>query len=211
MTAIKIVCLADTHSLHDGLVVPEGDILIHAGDLTNQGSLEDVISFNSWISKLPHKHKVVIAGNHDFCFERRPQQAEALLTDCIYLKDNQIEIEGIKIYGSPWQPWFFDWAFNLPRGGPELRARWDAIPDDTDVLITHGPPLGQQDRTQRGEPVGCEILAERARQIKPKIHVFGHIHEGYGESSQDDTKYINASICTLAYIPSNPPIVSLLD
>jgi Icc-related predicted phosphoesterase len=99
-----------------------------------------------------------------------------------------------------------DWAFNLQRG-PALREKWALIPEGTDVLITHGPPFGILDWTARGERVGCEDLLEAVRRVKPRLHVFGHIHEGYGEHEQDGTRFVNASICTEAYQPTNAPIV----
>jgi len=104
-----------------------------------------------------------------------------------------VEIEGVRFWGSPWQPWFFDWAFNLERG-EEIRAKWELIPDDTEVLITHGPPQGHGDMTSRGEGAGCADLLARIRQVKPRYHLFGHIHEGYGTSTDGVT----------SVSPSNP-------
>lgn len=190
---MRLVALSDTHGYHDQIEVPDGDILIHTGDLTNRGRLEEVIDFNRFLEGLPHRHKVVIAGNHDFCFERTPQEAEVLLTACHYLRDQSLELEGWKLYGSPWQPEFFDWAFNLPRG-PALAEKWAEIPQDTDILMTHGPPMGCLDRTSRGEDVGCEALAERLDQLQVKVHVFGHIHEAYGHELRGKTRTYNASI-----------------
>lgn len=204
--SITLVTISDTHALHDSIDVPEGDVLIHAGDLTNHGSLEDVVRFSEWLATLPHRHKLVIAGNHDFCFERDPEAARGALEGCIYLEDETVTLEGVRFYGSPWQPWFYDWAFNLRRG-PEIRERWDLIPDDTDVLITHGPPAGYGDRTARGERVGCEDLLDAIARVRPILHVCGHIHEGYGLTSDGQTTFINASSCNLAYRPVQPPIV----
>ncbi|MCP4655694.1 MAG: metallophosphoesterase [bacterium] len=206
MPPVRIVVLSDTHSLHAGVQVPPGDVLIHAGDLTNHGALEDVVAFDRFLAALPHRHKLVIAGNHDFCFERQGEAARAALRHATYLEDEAIAVEGIRFYGSPWQPWFYDWAFNLRRG-PEIRARWELIPEDTDVLITHGPPLGHGDLVRRGERVGCQDLLERVRQIKPRYHLFGHIHEAYGTTSDGTTTYVNASICDLAYRPVHSPVV----
>jgi predicted phosphohydrolase len=175
---LRLVIISDTHGLHESVSVPDGDILVHAGDITMDGRLSDAVAFDRWLGALPHRRKVVIAGNHDFCFERDPAKSRACLTNAIYLQDEAAEIEGLKFYGSPWQPWFFDWAFNLARG-PELRAKWNLIPADTDVLVTHGPPQGCLDMTRRGEPVGCADLAAAVRRLKPRLHVFGHIHEAY--------------------------------
>lgn len=204
----KIVCISDTHALHKNIKdIPDGDILIHAGDLTNKGELKDVESFNSWLKKLPHKHKIVIAGNHDFCFEQKNIAARELLTDATYLQDSFIILENLKIYGSPWQPWFYDWAFNLRRGEP-LKAVWQQIPEDTDILITHGPPYGILDKTDNGDLVGCEELIKRIEKLrKLKLHVFGHIHEAYGQHKINNVSFVNASTCTLQYNPTNDAIV----
>jgi len=206
MKPVRIVVISDTHARHARLTVPPGDILAYAGDLTNHGALEDVVAFDRFLAALPHRHKLVIAGNHDFCFERQPEAARAALRHATYLEDDAITLEGIRFYGSPWQPWFWDWAFNLHRG-PPIRAKWELIPDDTDVLITHGPPLGYGDRVRGGGRVGCQDLLERVQQVKPRYHLFGHIHEDYGVSSDGTTTYVNASICDLAYRPRRSPIV----
>jgi len=203
---MKIVAISDTHGLHSMLTVPPGDVLIHAGDMTGRGTLDEVRDFNEFLGSLPHTHKVVIAGNHDFCFEREREESEAELTHCVYLQDQAVTIEGVRFYGSPWQPWFYDWAFNLERGAG-IRVKWDLIPERTDVLITHGPPYGYGDETARGEVVGCRDLLEVVERIKPRMHVFGHIHEGAGTSSNGQTVFINASTCDLGYRPVNPPII----
>lgn len=207
MKSTTIVCISDTHNLHENIALPRGDVLVHAGDLTGHGDLKEVEKFNAWLGAQPHPVKIVIAGNHDFCFERQPQAARALLTNCIYLEDSGVTVEGIRFWGTPWQPWFFDWAFNLHRGTPELIAKWNLIPEDTDVLITHGPPLGQRDRTIRGENVGCADLLQRIQTIRPSLNCFGHIHEGYGKCSDPHTLYANASVCNLSYEPINEPFV----
>ncbi len=202
----RIVCISDTHSLHWRLSVPDGDILIHAGDLTNVGDIRDVYDFNDFLGELPHPHKIVIAGNHDFCFERDSQACREILTNCVYLEDEAVQIDGINFYGSPWQPWFCDWAFNLQRG-PELKAKWDLIPAKTDVLITHGPPYRVLDCTSNGQYAGCQDLLEAIERIQPRVHVFGHIHEGFGTLQTEHTAYINASSCTASYRPINPAAV----
>jgi len=205
---MKIVCISDTHNLHHHVArIPDGDLLIHAGDITKSGDLEDLKSFNSWLGELPHKYKVCIAGNHDFCFENFSEQSRNLITNAHYLQDEEIVIEGLKIYGSPWQPWFFDWAFNLRRG-EALSKKWNKIPNDTDILVTHGPPHGILDKVMSGEKVGCEELLARLDALAQlKLHVFGHIHEASGESEFKQIKMINASTCTLSYKPINPAIV----
>ena len=208
--SIKIVAIADTHGKHWALDVPNGDILLHAGDITAKGSMEDVKDFNTFIGFLPHPVKIVIAGNHDFCFERDRAGSAAALTNSIYLQDQSVAIEGIHIYGSPWQPWFHDWAFNLHRG-PEIRKKWELIPEGTDVLITHGPPFGHGDRTFRGELVGCRDLLEAVERIKPRFHIFGHIHEGVGVTSNEHTTFLNVSSCDQYFNLVNEPVVFVFE
>ncbi len=203
---MRIVCLSDTHGFHEGYPVPEGDLLVHAGDLTKHGHLEEVAAFDRFLGTLPHPHKVVIAGNHDFAFEREAARARNLLTNATYLEDAETVVNGVRIWGSPWQPWFYDWAFNLQRG-PEIRAKWDRIPAGIDVLVTHGPPLGHGDRTVSGEDAGCVDLLDAVRRVRPRLHVFGHIHEGYGQTREGSTRCVNASTCTLAYRPTNAAVV----
>jgi len=202
---VKITAISDTHSLHKKITEKlEGDILICAGDITRRGSKDDVLDFNHWLGELDFKYKIVIAGNHDFCFEKDDTCYE-LLANAIYLEDSFVETEGLKIYGSPWQPWFFNWAFNLQRG-KEISDKWDLIPDDIDILVTHGPPFEILDKTKRGEFVGCKDLKKRVLEVRPKVHIFGHIHEAYGAVDTHNTKYINASVCNLGYKPVNKPV-----
>lgn len=201
---MRICCISDTHGHR--IDVPDGDMLIHAGDLTSVGTLREVAAAHAWLASLPHRHKIVIAGNHDFAFERDQVQARALMTGVTYLQDEQIDVEGFRIYGSPWQPRFFDWAFNKDRGA-ELRQVWARIPDDVDILVTHGPPHGILDRIRQGDAVGCEELRTAVQRVRPRLHVFGHIHEAYGEQVEDGVHHVNASTCTLDYVPCNPPIL----
>jgi predicted phosphohydrolase len=203
---MRIVCLSDTHDFHDRLVVPDGDVLLHAGDATMSGKPFQVEAFARWFANRPHRHKIVVAGNHDWMFERTPAQARSLLREVIYLQDDEVTVDGLRIWGSPWQPWFHDWAFNLERG-PQIAAKWESIPTGIDVLVTHGPPAGILDRTSRGEHVGCADLRRELLRIRPRLHVFGHIHEAYGTVEIDGTRFVNASNCTERYHPVQPPIV----
>ncbi len=210
----RIVCLSDTHNANAQIDVPDGDILIHAGDATVTGTVEEVKLFNKWFSSLPHMHKIFVAGNHDWLFERDNELARTLLEKrIIYLQDSSVEIERLKIYGSPWQPRFFDWAFNLNRGY-EMAEKWKLIPNDIDILITHGPPNGILDLVPRrgwDENTGCEELRKRVEQIaklgRLRFHIFGHIHCGYGTHDEFGIKFINASNCDEQYRPIQPPIV----
>jgi predicted phosphodiesterase len=213
--------------------LPKGDVLIHAGDISNKGGERDVTNFAHWFQNIKgFDTKIFIAGNHDFCFERINEphhkgdfdwlnnlmNTENLSqSDITYLEDNFITIESpefskpIKIYGSPWQPEFYNWAFNLPRMGEELLEKWNMIPEDIDVLITHGPPNGFGDLVnnwrQPNVNVGCELLLNRIIDIKPILSIFGHIHEGYGVYTNEDTTFVNASICNSKYEPINKPII----
>lgn len=202
----RIVCISDSHSVHDEVVVPDGDILLHAGDSTIIGKVEEITKFNEWLGRLPHKHKIIIAGNHDWLFQTNRWLARSLITNATYLEDSSCEVMGLQVYGSPWQPWFFDWAFNLPRG-KALAEKWAMIPSDTDILITHGPPHGILDETPRGDLAGCEELLEVVKRIKPRLHLFGHIHYSYGHLKKWGIEFVNACVCDEAYDPTNKPIV----
>jgi Icc-related predicted phosphoesterase len=204
----RIVCLSDTHNRQGTFDVPDGDVLIHAGDLTGRGTLPEVHAAIAWLEGMPHRDKIVISGNHDFLFERENALARSLMTKLTYLEDSEVTVQGLRIWGSPWQPWFHDWAFNLPRGRP-LREKWEQIPEGLDVLVTHGPPMGMLGLAFTGEDVGDEELRDRlaAMAEPPRLHVFGHIHEGYGVVRTPGTTYVNASICDVGYRAVNPAVV----
>lgn len=212
---MKIVCLSDTHNCNTEINVPEGDILIHAGDSTIRGTIPEVEEFLQWFASLPHKYKIFVAGNHDWLYESDNRHARFLTAHykIIYLQDSSVEIEGLKIYGSPWQPRFFDWAFNLNRGA-EMAEKWKMIPDDTDILITHGPPFGILDEVPKKywvENTGCAELRNRVEDLanigRLKLHIFGHIHCGYGTHNEFGVKFVNASNCDESYEPNQSPIV----
>jgi predicted phosphohydrolase len=195
---------------HRGMHLPEGEVLIHAGDATTAGTPDEVDRFLGWFASHPHPHKILIAGNHDWLFMRDPDLALRLLEkhpSITYLQDSGVEIQGVKFWGAPWQPAFMNWAFNLPRGGQGLRDVWDLIPPDTNVVITHGPPHGVLDQAHGGPHLGCEELMLRLATIKPRLHIFGHIHGGFGVAESHSTLHVNASTCTEAYRSVNRPIV----
>lgn len=206
VASLRLVCLSDTHNRHAELVVPDGDVLLHAGDFTGRGTADEVAAFGAFLARLPHREKVVVAGNHDFLFQEEPERARALLGAVTYLEDAGARVAGLQIWGSPWQPWFHDWAFNLPRG-VALAEKWALVPDKVDVLVTHGPPRGILDRTFYGESVGCEELALALRRIRPRLHLFGHIHEAYGTQREGALLSVNACQCDLRYRPVQPPVV----
>lgn len=200
---MKIVAISDTHTYHDYIDLPEGDVLVHTGDFSFQGNREEYDRFVDWFAKQPHPYKVFIAGNHDRILEKEKLPVP---DGVYYLQDTSLVIDGIVFYGSPWQPEFCNWAFNLPRGRP-LAEKWGKIPEDTEVLLTHGPPHKILDHCPGGN-VGCEDLLERVLKLPNlKYHVFGHIHESYGIEVFGTTTFVNASSCTGRYRPINNPIV----
>lgn len=199
--------MSDTHGLHGQIAVPEGDLLLHAGDVSAMGELRQVEEFLSWFALQPHPHKVFIAGNHDFLAERNPALFEELVPAGIhYLNDSGATVAGLRIWGSPVTPWFYDWAFNRRRG-EEIRRHWSMIPPGIDILLTHGPVYGIRDLTFDGRLVGCEELNARVWHVKPKLHVFGHIHEGHGITEVNGTTFVNAAALDVHYKPVNAPIV----
>lgn len=242
---LRIVCISDTHNKLPR-EIPDGDILIHAGDFTSIGTQTEIINFCQFFESLPHKKKIFIAGNHDVSihsdyyvatgairFHRKLKYKEgfdplihskecrtliqSISPNIFYLEDNSLSLsfpkseEGaefiLNIFGSPWQPEFCDWAFNLPIGA-DLKAKWDLIPTETDLLITHGPPFGVLDLCDSGDRAGCPDLLNTVKErVKPRLHVFGHIHETYGTFSDGHTLFVNASTCNLQYRPNNAPIV----
>jgi Icc-related predicted phosphoesterase len=216
----KIIFISDTHGLHDRMApLPEGEILIHAGDLTNIGSPNEVAEAGVWLRKMKERfqHVICVAGNHDWLFEKNPMLAVSLLHTgtnlagdggLIYLQDSGVTVGGLSVYGSPQTPFFYNWAFNVERG--HLKPYWDRIPEGLDILVTHGPPMGIRDQAAPhlgSEHAGDQELLEAVERVKPKIHVFGHFHGSYGISKYENTTFINASICDEAYRPINSPIV----
>ncbi len=209
---MRIVCISDTHSLHDRIQVPDGDLLIHAGDFSGHGSERDVIECNRFLGSLPHKHKIITAGNHDFLCEKMPALAQQLFTHAKLLLDQEVTIDGKRIFMSPWTPRYGHWAYMRPREA--MKQVWERIPEGIDILVTHGPPATILDTVEdwyggkiRPIPMGCSHLLTRVKQVRPKLHVFGHIHEGHGQLVQDGIHFVNAAICTRHYRPTNPPIV----
>ncbi|GAA3923892.1 metallophosphatase domain-containing protein [Litoribacillus peritrichatus] len=202
---MRFVVISDTHGMYPKVSVPDGDVLIHCGDILARGRLSEIDTLNGWLESLPHEHKIIIAGNHDRCFQKHQQETLEKLTSAIYLQDSSVVINGLKFYGSPWTPEFYDWYFMLNRR--ERAEKWKLIEEDTDVLITHGPPFSILDQVLEGEHVGCPELLKRVKEVSPKYHLFGHIHEGYGMVEDGDTTYINASLNNVKYRPVNMPWV----
>ena len=221
---MKITIISDTHTKHRYCEndLPGGDLLIHAGDFMNSGyNPIEAMEFFKWFDEIGnYDFKVFIAGNHDRWMQDNTEESRGILTGyktIEYLQDDWMivgdsdphdpNVKTAKIYGSPWQPEFYNWAFNLPRNGDELKSKWDMIHEDTDILITHGPAWGFLDDVEgnRNVHLGCELLAERIKQIKPKIHICGHIHSGYGHYYDGHTHYFNASVLNERYSYSHLP------
>ncbi|MEM1122625.1 MAG: metallophosphatase domain-containing protein [Bacteroidota bacterium] len=197
---MKFVAISDTHGMHQQVLLPKGDVLLHSGDVSNIGRLNGVVDFLQWFSKQDFEYKVFIAGNHDFYFERASEQdvLELIPDNVIYLNDSGVTINGINIWGSPMSPRFGNWAFNRDRG-EDIDQHWQLIPENTDILLTHGPPHGILDLTYSNLNVGCEMLLERLRTVQPKYSIFGHIHEAAGQMRKNNIHYINASVVNLRY------------
>ena len=207
---MKITFISDTHNKHKELtdknLLPGGDLIIHSGDISGRGLENEVTNFLDWFQDLNYTHKIFIAGNHDFWFEKSFDIVKKYKDKgVIYLFDHFVNIDGLNIYGSPWQPAFFNWAFNL-HTSKDLKYYWDKIPNNLDVLITHGPPKYTLDVLPTGVNVGCEELTKRVEVVKPKIHCFGHIHSGYGEKYVDGVQYFNAAVLGENYNLTNNPI-----
>lgn len=190
---MRIVAVADTHTFEEDLgELPAGDVFVHAGDLLRGGTLEELAGVAKWIRELPHTHKVVVAGNHDWCFQRERAKALELLGDTHYLEDSGVDIEGVEFWGSPWQPAYNDWAYNLPRGAP-LAEKWSLIPTRTQVLVTHSPPAGFGDRGPVPGRLGCADLRARVDEVQPTLHLFGHIHQDGGAWQHEGTCFANVT------------------
>ncbi|QSQ11972.1 metallophosphatase domain-containing protein [Myxococcus landrumensis] len=211
---MRLVLISDTHRRHEELEVPACDVLIHAGDFSKRGKQPELESFLSWFSAQPAREKVFVAGNHDFICEREPGLTRELARQAgvHYLDDEELVVSGLRLWGSPVTPRFGGMAFNYDRGAPIL-ARWNLIPEGLDILITHGPPKGVGDRTFLGAHVGCSDLLARVHQVRPRLHVFGHIHESFGEHSVPDvpTRFLNVANCHLLPFGLRPPVTVELE
>lgn len=214
----RITAISDTHNKHKQITpfLTEGDILIHAGDLSSMGWDREIEQFCKWFDSIDsYDLKVFIAGNHDYGFQTNVEKVSQIINSyktITYLEDDWVgyqkgDLREIRIWGSPWQPEFYNWAFNLPRNGVELEEKWNLIPNDTDILITHGPAWGYVDTViGRYDNLGCEKLIKRIEEFNPAIHICGHIHTGYGYQSNGITHFINASVLNEEYIYTQKPI-----
>jgi Icc-related predicted phosphoesterase len=204
---MKIVAISDVHRLEHYLTLPKGDMLIFSGDYA-VNSLLDSMALNMWFEKQDFKYKIYLAGNHDwFLYNNNIKSNKKFLNNCIYLQDELIEIEGLRIYGSPWCPEYNSWAFMKPRGSKDLSEIWSKIPENLDILVTHCPPYQILDESYYHKKCGCEVLAREIIKKEPKYHIFGHIHHSYGHKKIENTTFINCSLLNDQYNMVNKPTI----
>lgn len=203
MADIKIVGIADTHMSHEEIRPHDGDILVVAGDFCGFGRQHEVIEFNRWLGTLPHEYKIVVAGNHDLICQDNATHIAALFTNAIYLDRQQVTVKGIKFYGMPWTPQFLNWAFMYEPGSGLCNALWGDVHEDTNILISHGPPHGTGlGMTERGEDVGCWTQRQRILELPDLRATFcGHIHGAAGISKVGKTVCHNVSVIDEGYVP----------
>ncbi len=203
---MKIICISDTHNKHEDLILPDGDCIIHAGDFTEAGTKKETLSFLKWFSSTPYEHKIFIAGNHDFYFQKKPHKLSQIIPQNIrYLEDSGATIENINFWGSPYTPGDNSWAFMKNRG-KSISHHWNKIPENTDILITHSPPFGILDELDNKTMVGCKNLTEKLTELNLSHHIFGHVHNDYGKVKREDTIFINSSSLDETYRLINHPI-----
>lgn len=211
---MKIVCMSDTHCLHEKMKykVPDGDMVVHAGDFTGSGTIQQIREFAKWFDSLPHKRKIVICGNHEREVSGRTRDVQKHFKSSLVLHDSEFVVDGLKFWGQPRTPKFYDWGWMYERG-LEAEEVWAPMPDDTDIVICHGPPFMYGDKcpdntdfwTNRLVHVGCQAQLKRLMEVKPKYVICGHIHESFGLHLTDfGTKVLNVSICTAEYRADNP-------
>jgi Icc-related predicted phosphoesterase len=205
-TELRLVLLSDTHQLEREIIqVPDGDILIHAGDFSFfSKSLKAILDFNEWLGELPHRC-VVVPGNHEYFLEADPSR-RSLISNATVLINEGIEIQGLRIWGSPVTP-LYGGAFGLS-SAEDRRRLYAQIPEDTDILITHGPPYGILDLgPDSGLHSGCRELFDAVMRVRPKLHVFGHVHGAYGVLQTDQTTFVNAALLGIHGSLENSPLV----
>ena len=202
---MKIVVVSDTHDQHEALGVLQGDLLIHCGDvgMGDGPSGREIERLDAWFARQRFGAIVCIGGNHDFELQEQVAQGRTVFRHAHYLQDQTHVFQGLKLYGSPWVPELADWAFHA--GPAVLRRRWNAIPDDTDILVTHTPPRGLLDRNSSGRACGCPLLRQRLRSLRLRLHCFGHIHASTGMKLHEGTWYVNAAVVDRSYRVARAP------
>ena len=187
----SLCIIADTHCRHREVALPECDVLIHCGDFCSfqredERVLEDV---DSWFAEAPAKHVLCVGGNHDYLLQSR----EFRFAHATLLEDSLVEFEGLSFYGSPWCPQLVGFAYFATE--EQLIERWRRIPSGIDVLVTHTPARGLLDvPSSGGVHLGCPHLLDELQRIRPRLHVFGHIHASYGLQAEEETRFVNAAI-----------------
>lgn len=211
--SLSLTFISDTHTRHRQItdLLPGGDVIFHTGDISNRGFETETRNFLEWYSNLPYSRKIFIAGNHDLGFEDEPERFTQIVQeyDVEYLQDSSVNIEEFRVYGTPWQPRFHNWAFNVDRNSDELDQIWSKIPENTDILLTHGPAWGYLDKILGSEvSLGCELLRKHVTErVFPLIHACGHIHTGHGIYTNERITFINGSTLNEKYDVSYNPIV----
>jgi Icc-related predicted phosphoesterase len=211
---MRIIAISDTHGFHRDVKIPDGDVLVHAGDITMNGETDVIVDFVRWIAKLPHRHKIVVPGNHDRSLDISQTKYDGgavrmfeLMRDVHYLVDEsrtlEVGTEKIKVYGAPWVPNLKGWAF-----WDRNADKFDGAPRDIDVLVTHGPPLGIRDDDISDTHFGSRHIARFLNRCPLlRAHIFGHVHEQYGQGKIGEILFANASTCDRGYDPVNPALV----
>lgn len=210
---MKICCMSDIHGRYHKFKYPLADVLLIAGDLTLMGTLDELEQANILLGTIRHKYKhvFVIAGNHDKYLYNVKESGKKIFTNVSYMQDENFKVDGLKFYFSPWTPRFGDWAF-MYSTPEEARKIWGKIPVDTDILVTHGPPAGvspldYSNNSYHTGAEGCPYLAEAIDRVRPKYHIFGHIHEGYGSIYKGNTNFLNVSSLKRDYFGTNKPVI----
>ena len=183
---MKIIHISDTHGKHRELApLPDGDVLVHSGDFSFAGTDNEALDFLNWFCDQPHKHKIFVAGNHDAAIW--DAKIEGLTPNVHFLSDNGVSIEGKLFYGAPMQ-------MGMKNGKLSVVENYDPIPEGVDVLITHQPPMGILDLDSAGRHFGSTKLLEKVTELKPKVHLFGHVHNAYGTNVWKDMTFVNGSV-----------------
>lgn len=202
---MRLVLLSDTHGRHKKLNIPDGDVLIHCGDFSHRGNLAETEAFGRWFAAQPHPFKVLTCGNHDAATENPVARNLLRSLGIEVLVDSGATIGGLRFYGSPWTPRFGDWAWM--RDDAELGGYFADIPHNLDVLVTHGPPRLILDRNDAGENCGSMALLAAVTWHRPRLHVFGHIHEARGMCQRGDTDFLNVANLSSDYTRLHDPVV----